>query len=43
MLHLSNFQKIVSLFEKIIFPDLKAKKEELGYPKKQYSLIVIDR
>ena len=29
-------------FEKIIFPYLKAKKEELGYPKKQYSLIMMD-
>ena len=30
------------MFEKIIFPYLKSKKEGLGYPKKQYSLIVMD-
>ena len=30
------------MFEKIIFPYLKAKKEELGYPMEQYSLIVRD-
>ena len=30
------------MFEKIIFPYLKDKKEELGYPREQYSLIVMD-
>ena len=30
------------MFEKIIFPYLKATKEELGYSKKQCSLIVMD-
>ena len=30
------------MFEKIIFPYLKVKKEELGYPKEHYSLIVMD-
>ena len=35
--HWSNFEKCASLFEKIIFPYLKAKKEEPGYPKEQYS------
>ena len=30
------------MFEKIIFPYLKVKKEELGYPKEQNSLIVMD-
>ena len=29
----SSYEKCVRLFEKIIFPYLKAKKEELGYPK----------
>ena len=37
----SNFEKCVSLFEKIIFPYLKVKKEGLDYPKKQYSLLVM--
>ena len=40
--HWSNYDKCVNLFKKIIFPYLKSKKEELGYPKKQYSLIVMD-
>ena len=40
--HWSSYEKYVKLFEKIIFPYLKAKNEELGYPKKQYSLIVMD-
>ena len=40
--HWSNYEKCVRSFEKIIFPYLKAKKEELGYPKEQYSLIVMD-
>ena len=40
--HWSNHEKCVSLFKKIIFPYLKSKKEELGYPKEQYSLIVMD-
>ena len=40
--HWSNYEKCVRLFEKIIFSYLKAKKEELGYPKEQYSLIVMD-
>ena len=39
--HWSNFEKCVSCFEKIIFPSLKAKKEELGYLKELYSLIVM--
>ena len=30
------------MFEKIIFLYLKTKKEELGYPKEQHSLIVMD-
>ena len=30
------------MFEKLIFPYLKAKKKELGYTKEQYSLIVMD-
>ena len=38
----SNFEKYVNLFEKNIFPYFKAKKEELGYLKEQYSLIVMD-
>ena len=38
----SNYEKCVRLFKKIIIPYLKAKKEELGYPKEQYSLIVMD-
>ena len=42
MLHLSSFQKIVSLSEKIIFPDLKANKEEFCYPEEHYSLIIMD-
>ena len=33
--HWSSYEKCVSLFKKIIFPYLKSKKEELGYPKKQ--------
>ena len=40
--HWSNYEKCVRLFEKIIFPYIKAKKEEIGYPKKQYCLIVMD-
>ena len=39
--HWSNYEKCVSLFKKIIFPYLKSKKE-FGYPKEQYSLIVMD-
>ena len=39
--HWSNYEKCVSLFKKIIFPYLISKKEELGYPKEQYSLIVM--
>ena len=38
----SNYEKCVKLFEKIIFSYLNAKKEDLGYPKEQQSLIVID-
>ena len=38
--HWSSNEKCVRLFEKIIFPYLKAKKEGLDYPKEQYSLIV---
>ena len=30
------------LFDKLIFPYLKAKKEEFGYQKEQYSLIMMD-
>ena len=40
--HWSNYEKCVSLFKKIIFPYLKSKKEELGYPKELYSLIVMN-
>ena len=40
--HWSNYEKCVRLFEKIIFTYLKAKKEELGYRKEQYSMIVMD-
>ena len=40
--HWFNYGKYVKLFEKIIFRYLKAKKEKLGYPKEQYSLIVMD-
>ena len=40
--HWSSFDMCVSLFEKIIILYLKEKKEELGYPKEQYSLIVMD-
>ena len=40
--HWSNYEKCVTLFKKIVFPYLKWKKEELGYPKEQYSLIVMD-
>lgn len=36
--HWSNFENCGSLFEKNISPYLKAKKEELGCPKEQYSL-----
>ena len=39
---LVNFEKCVSLFKKTIFPYLKVKIEEFGYPKEQYSLIVMD-
>ena len=39
--HWSNNEKCISLFKKI-FPYLRSKKEELGYPKEQYSLIVMD-
>ena len=35
-------KNVSNCLRKIIFPYLKAKKEELGYPKKQYSLIVMD-
>ena len=46
MLHSANhwfkFEKRVNLFENITFPFLKAKREEFGYPKEQYSLIVMD-
>ena len=35
--HWSNYEKCIRLF-KIIFPYLKSKNEELGYPKEQYSL-----
>ena len=38
----SNHKKRVRLFEKTFFPYLKAKQEELGYPKEYYSLIVMD-
>ena len=40
--HWSRYENSVRLFKKIIFPYLKAKKEELGYPKEKYSLIVMD-
>ena len=41
--HWSNYEKCVNhCSRKIIFPYLKAKKEELGYPKEQYSLIVMN-
>ena len=40
--HWSSFEKCASSFEKIVFPYLKTKKKELGYPKEQYSLIVMD-
>ena len=40
--HWSNYEKCVRLFEKIILTYLKAKKEEFGYPKEHYSLIVMD-
>ena len=41
--HWSNYEKCVNHWlRKIIFPYLKAKKEELGYPKEQYSLIVMN-
>ena len=33
--HWCNFEKLVSLFEKIIFPYLKTKKEGLAYPSSQ--------
>ena len=39
--HWFKFEKFVSLFEKIIFLYLKVNKKELGYPKEQYSLIVM--
>ena len=39
--HWSNFENCVSLFQKIIFPYLKAKKEQFGYSKEHQSLIVI--
>ena len=40
--HWSNFEKCVSLFEKIIFLYLKTKKQELVYQKEKYFLIVMD-
>ena len=40
--HWSNFEKCVSFFEKIIFPYLKTKKEELVYQKEKYFWIVMD-
>ena len=40
--HWFKFEKLANLFENIIFPFLKAKREEFGYPKQQYSLIVME-
>ena len=40
--HWSNLEKCVALFEKIIFPYLRAKKIELGYPQEQFSLTILD-
>ena len=40
--HCSNYEKCVSLSKKIIFRFLQSKKKELGYPKEQYSIIVIN-
>ena len=40
--HWSNFEKCVSLFEKIILLYIQSKKKELSYLKEQYSLIVMD-
>ena len=40
--HWSNLEKCKDLFKVIIFPYLYAKKEELGYPEDQRSLIIMD-
>ena len=38
----SNLEEYLALFQKIIFPYLRAKKAELGYPEEQFSLIIMD-
>ena len=38
----ASYEKCARLFEKLIFPYLKAKKEEFGYQKEQYTLITMD-
>ena len=40
--HWSNLEKCEDLFKVIIFPYLLAKKKELGYPKDQRSLNIMD-
>lgn len=40
--HWSNLEKCEDLFKFIIFPFLKRKKKELGYPDEQKSLIIMD-
>ena len=40
--HWSNLEKCADLFEKVIFPYLRTKKIEVGYPQKQFSLIIMD-
>ena len=39
---MSHLPQIIGLFKVIIFPYLSAKKNKLGYPKDQRSLIVMD-
>ena len=40
--HWSNLEKCADLFEKVIFPYLRTKKIEVGYPQEQFSLIIMD-
>ena len=40
--HWSNTEKSIEFFEEIIFPYLLSVKEQMGYPKEQYSLIIMD-
>ena len=40
--HWSSYENCVRLYKKVIFPYLIDKREELGYPKEQYSLVMTD-